>query len=241
MRSIRTIHVPGRWCGKEHGLLTNTVLETYLKDEGLTNTNTQVDYQYPDLVDTNNGNAYVTTDSDLDIYWKLPADADVSGDFYVVHFNGLDRNYDVTDLAELIGDANHSVTIYSEKNNNLEVVTIGGEQYLKSATRTFSPFALVYDTQDEPVVEKVTVTFDSGKHGDFGWPHVTSKSVELTKGDKLADSSPRLGAAFILLCTVSVDMVSAYRYARKNRSCSEISLHNKQTPQLCGLQCFLCL
>lgn len=32
----------------------------------------------------------------------------------------------------------------------------------------------------------VTVTFDSGEHGDFGWYHVTSKDVELTKGDKLA-------------------------------------------------------
>ena len=168
------------------GLLPNDVLSGYLDEHNLTDENTKVDYQYLDLVDMSNGNAYVTADSALDIYWKLPADADVSGDFYVVHFNGLDRNYDVDQLDQLIGDANHAVTIYSEAKKNLDVVTINGEQYLKFATSSFSPFALVYDTKDEPVVEKVTVTFDSGKHGDFGWYHVTSKDVELTKGDKLA-------------------------------------------------------
>ena len=166
------------------GLLPNTVLSGYLDDQGLTGENTKVDYQYLDLVDMNNGNAYVTADKALDIYWKLPADADVSGDFYVVHFNDLDRNYDVANLADLI-DAN-GVDIYSQEKNNLEIVPIEGELYLKFATSSFSPFALVYDTKDEPVVEKVTVTFDSGKHGDFGWYHVTSKDVELTKGDKLA-------------------------------------------------------
>ena len=38
--------------------------------------------------------------------------------------------------------------------------------------------------QTEP--QWVSITFNSGKHGDFGWYHVTSKDVELTKGDKLA-------------------------------------------------------
>ena len=167
------------------GLLPNDVLDAYLADEGLTNVNTQVDYQYLDLVDMSNGNAYVTADSTLDIYWKLPADADVSGDFYVVHFNGLDRNYDVEDLNKLIGTQDHQVDVYSI-GDGLTLETINGEQYLKFATSSFSPFALVYDTKDEPVVEKVTVTFKSGEHGDFGWYHVTSKDVELTKGGKLA-------------------------------------------------------
>lgn len=179
-----TVNTDGQIGLYTDGLLPNTVLDTYLKNKGLTDANTQVDYQYLDLVDTNNGNAYVTTNKDLDIYWKLPADADASGDFYVVHFNGLDRNYDVTDLENLVNA--YGVTVYSKANNNLEVVTIGGEQYLKFATSTFSPFALVYDTQvEEPVPETVTVAFESGKHGDFGQYHVTGAYVEVVKGERL--------------------------------------------------------
>ena len=179
-----TVNTDGQIGLYTDGLLENNVLSEYLAKIDLTNENTKVDYQYLDLVDMSNGNAYVTADSALDIYWKLPADADVSGDISVVHFNGLDRNYDVADLADLI-DAN-GVDIYSQEKNNLEIVPIEGELYLKFATSSFSPFALVYDTKDEPVVEKVTVTFKSGEHGDFGWYHVTSKDVELTKGGKLA-------------------------------------------------------
>ena len=167
-------------------LLPNDVLDDYLAGKGLTNTNTKVDYQYLDLVDTKNGNAYVTTDDELDIYWKLPAGADPNGTFYVVHFTGLDRNYDVTDLENLVNA--YGVTVYSKANNNLEVVTIGGEQYLTFATSSFSPFALVYDTKDDeptPVPETVTVTFKSGNHGDFGWYHVTSKDVEVVKGERV--------------------------------------------------------
>lgn len=163
-------------------LLPNDVLDDYLAGKGLTNENTKVDYQYLDLVDTNNGNAYVTASEALDIYWKLPENADPDGNFQVVHFTGLDRNYDVE--LELEGLVNDNTV---EVKNNVTVETINGEQYLKFTTSSFSPFALVYDTlDDEPEVETVTVTFDSGKHGDFGWYHVTSKDVELTKGDKLA-------------------------------------------------------
>ena len=137
------------------GLLPNNVLENYLKDKGILSDTAQVDYQYLDLVDASNGNAYVTTDSDVAIYWKLPADADPDGTFHIVHFSGLDRNYAVDDLGGLIGDGDHTVTVYSTDENlelaeNLELVKINGEQYLMFTTSTFSPFALVYDAKDAP-------------------------------------------------------------------------------------------
>lgn len=169
------------------GLLPNTVLEAHLDDAGLISNTSKVDYQYLDLVDVSNGNTYVTTNTDLDIYWKLPADADPNGTFHVVHFNGLDRNYNVANLENLIGDPNHSVTVYSKEKGNLEIVTLeDGEQYLKFATRTFSPFALVYDAKpDEPAADTVTVTFKSGSHGYFAYGY-TYHTVELDKGSKLS-------------------------------------------------------
>lgn len=181
-----TVNTDGQIGLYTDGLLDNDVLSDYLAKKGLTNANTQVDYQYLDLVDTENGNAYVTTNTNLDIYWKLPAGADPYGTFHVVHFTGLDRNYEMDQLENLIGTDGHEVEKYSIDDGSLTLVEINGEQYLKFATSSFSPFALVYDAKDEPVVEKVTVTFYSGKHGDFGWYHVTSKDVELTKGGKLA-------------------------------------------------------
>ena len=147
------------------GLLPNDVLDNYLKDEGILSDTAQVDYQYLDLVDTSNGNAYVTTDSNVAIYWKLPADADPDDTFYIVHFNGLDRNYDVDDLDKLIGNNDHKVTVYSI-GNGLERVEIEGEQYLKFTTSTFSPFALVYDAKDAPQPgDTYTLTYDANALG----------------------------------------------------------------------------
>lgn len=165
------------------GLLPNDVLDNYLKDKGILSDTAQVDYQYLDLVDTSNGNAYVTTDSNVAIYWKLPANADPDDTFHIVHFNGLDRNYDVNDLDKLIGNNDHKVTVYSI-GNGLERVEIEGEQYLKFTTSTFSPFALVYDAKDEPVPQDVTVTFRSGAHGTFS-RNDTKRTVTIDVGDHL--------------------------------------------------------
>ena len=97
---------------------------------------------YMDLVDTENGNTVVTLgDNDsLTIYWPVPDDA-VGSTFYIVHYEGLDRlSADSSfDSAEILDS---------------EVVRIDGQRYVTFDVDSFSPFVLVYETDDgyEPII-----------------------------------------------------------------------------------------
>ena len=97
---------------------------------------------YMDLVDTENGNTVVTLgdDDSLTIYWPVPDDA-VGSTFYIVHYEGLDRlSADSSfDSAEILDS---------------EVVRIDGQRYVTFNVNSFSPFVLVYETDDgyEPII-----------------------------------------------------------------------------------------
>ena len=112
--------------------------EDALNSAGITETDgLTYDFMYLDLVDSSNGNAYVTmqgTDA-VTIHWPMPTNADPET-IHVVHFDGLDRNY--TDVAGSIETCKTSVlgTDRDEDGN------------ITFTTRTFSPFALVYETKD---------------------------------------------------------------------------------------------
>ena len=95
-----------------------------------------VEFKYLDLVDSSNGNVWVTmgdTDS-LTVYWPYPAGTDQDDDFTIIHYEGLDREFDLNDLA----------------NQKVDIQKITPEktaQGLKFEVNSFSPFALVYDKQ----------------------------------------------------------------------------------------------
>ena len=99
------------------------------------------DFNYLDLVDTSNGNAYVTMDKDqtMTLFWPYPENMDENDTYYIAHFNGLDRNYN--DLDQELADA--KIDIYSTDNEKLKLdKTKNG---IKITVNSFSPFALVYD------------------------------------------------------------------------------------------------
>ena len=127
------------------------ILKAHIVEEGIADADANYVYQYLDLVDTTNGNAWVTATEAVDVYWKLPASADANDNFQIVHFNGLNRNYD-GDAAELIGTNGYAVETYTMNNSNqaldLEIVDVDGQNYLKFSTDSFSPFVLVYDSND---------------------------------------------------------------------------------------------
>ncbi len=127
------------------------ILKAHIVEEGIADADANYVYQYLDLVDTTNGNAWVTATKAVDVYWKLPAGTDANDNFQIVHFNGLNRNYK-GDTADLIGEEGYAVETYTMDNSNsdldLEIVDVGGEKYLKFATDSFSPFVLVYDSND---------------------------------------------------------------------------------------------
>ena len=91
-------------------------------------------------IDTKNGNAYLTIDTDarqkMTIYWPVPKDFDSDNSFYIVHFETLDRNYDYLDEA---------LSADSPKIIPSELVNIAGTKYVKFETGSFSPFVLVYE------------------------------------------------------------------------------------------------
>ena len=96
------------------------------------------DYEarYLDLVDTSNGNAYVTTDDAVVVYWAYPEGTDENTEFHLVHYVGLDRN-DNNDLTS----GTYTMEYYSEENGNLETT----EQGIRFTVNSFSPFTLFWE------------------------------------------------------------------------------------------------
>ena len=91
------------------------------------------EFQYLDLVDSSNGNAYVTLGDSptIDLYWPVPDDADTSAPFYIVHFDALDRDYE--------GAADEQLKENPAEKLDGTLVTLNGKQYIKFATGSFSP------------------------------------------------------------------------------------------------------
>ena len=125
------------------------ILKDYMVENNIAAEGANFSYQYLDLVDNTNGNAWVTPTDDVDIYWKVPKTANSEDhDFKIVHFNGLNRQYDEP-TASLIGTTGYGVEEYTVENSGLDIVEIGNEEYLKFSTDTFSPFILVWEEADD--------------------------------------------------------------------------------------------
>ena len=142
-------------------LITDAVVETeplrdYIVENDLAGRGENYVYRYLDLVDDTNGRAWVMATEDIEVYWSLPEGSSPTDNFRVIHFQGLDRQYDDLDAAL----AGNDPVIYSSADNNLSVVEIDGEYYLRFAVDTFSPRVLVWDTDggDEPVIPPVRPT-----------------------------------------------------------------------------------
>ena len=123
------------------------ILKAHIVEEGIADADANYVYQYLDLVDNTNGNAWVKATEAVDVYWKLPAGTDANYNFQIVHFNGLNRNYDEP-TADIINADDYQATVYSVANETLSIETVNGEDYLVFSTDSFSPFVLVYDSND---------------------------------------------------------------------------------------------
>ena len=90
-----------------------------------------VELKYLDLVDTSNGNVWIRPSQPMTIFWPYPEGADSNDTFYVIHFDGLDRNYD--DLSNALEN--------NQPENCKITRTSGGITF---TVDSFSPFALVW-------------------------------------------------------------------------------------------------
>ena len=92
--------------------------------------------KYFDLVDTQNGNAWLTPadGTSVKVFWPYPAGTDKNTTFKLYHFEELDRELQVEDVAAAIADAPMTpVSITKEENGITFEVT------------SFSPFVLAWD------------------------------------------------------------------------------------------------
>lgn len=103
---------------------------------------TVYEIKYLDLVDANNGNAWIKADKPVDIYWGYPTGTNQSTTFTVVHFKDLHRDgdqsgYDTADIASCQVET---------------IQAVSTDQGIKFSVQPgqFSPFALVQEIAEEP-------------------------------------------------------------------------------------------
>ena len=135
----------------------------WLADEGITpSAQHQFVYElkYLDLVDANNGNAWVTASQDLTIYWPLPTGADADS-LKVLHFKDLHRDMTTGEIESEIDTCDvESLTFQVVGNYITFEVGQGG----------FSPFALVWEEK----IPTYTITATSNGKGSITPAGVTT-------------------------------------------------------------------
>ena len=169
-----------------------------------TNATRHYEIKYLDLVDANNGNAWITSSAGTDIYWGYPAGTDENTEFYVLHFKDLHRDGENSgfEIADINGCEVEKLTA---ENNSLEKTEQGIKFHVGAGG--FSPFALVYDT-----VNTYTITATAGENGSIS----PSGEFTVTAGeDQTFTITPDRGYHIqdVLVDGASVGAVSSYTFA----------------------------
>lgn len=96
--------------------------------------------KYFDLVDKENGNAWLTpADGEtVTVYWPYPAGTDKNTEFKLYHFEGLDREMQVEDVEREVYDA-----------EMVDMKITKGETGITFETGSFSPFVLAWENPAE--------------------------------------------------------------------------------------------
>ena len=98
--------------------------------------------KYLDLVDANNGNAWIKSSNGTDIYWGYPTGTDRSTNFTLLHFAGLHRDgansgFDLDDLAKI-----------TPRPVSVQKTDAGIKFHVEAGD--FSPYALVWTDASTP-------------------------------------------------------------------------------------------
>lgn len=113
-------------------LLTDKAVEK----TGVSFTNLESQAHYLDLVDANNGNTWLKPSNNVTVYWPYPDGTDADTKFYLVHFDGVDRDMDIENIQDKI-DA-----------STLEVMDLTTDEYgIRFETDSFSPYVLLWEKE----------------------------------------------------------------------------------------------
>lgn len=129
----------------DSGQDTAQVLRAHAAKNGYELTEDNSEFKYLDLVNENDGNAWMSTEdgAPITIYWPVPAGVDADKcTFDVLHFTGLHREYRDDMQAQV--DASEVEHIECRVEGENVVFTLTGDQDQGS----FSPFALVWTEDD---------------------------------------------------------------------------------------------
>lgn len=98
--------------------------------------------KYLDLVDTNNGNAWVAADENITVYWPLPAGTGRNTSFTLLHFEGLHREMGVDVIESGINSCDVTPVTVENTGTHVEFTV---------SRAGFSPFILVWDEYNTPI------------------------------------------------------------------------------------------
>ena len=115
---------------------------------GTTNGTRHYEAKYLDLVDANNGNAWIKASNDVTIYWGYPKDTDQNTTFKLLHFEDLHRDTSGSDNTGFNPDDIADSTI-----DDVEVNTTANGISFTVEPGGFSPFVLVWEAKPEPEPE----------------------------------------------------------------------------------------
>lgn len=175
---------------------------------GGANENREYQIKYLDLVDANNGNAWITSSNGIDVYWGYPQDTDRNTEFTLLHFKGLHRDtsggsetgFDPNDIA----GAEIEIIDVENTENGIKFHVGSGD---------FSPFALVWEERGPiiPPTTYYTITATAGEGGAIA----PDGTVRVTQGaDRTFTISAAEGyvIADVLVDGESIGAVDSYTF-----------------------------
>ena len=120
---------------------------------GGTNNIRHYEAKYLDLVDANNGNAWISSSAGTDIYWGYPATTDKNTNFTLVHFKDLHRDTSGNGTTGFDPDDidSDNVDVLTAENGGIENTEYGIKFHVDKGG--FSPFVLVWEAKPEPEPE----------------------------------------------------------------------------------------
>lgn len=170
---------------------------------------TKAEFKYLDLINEHDGNAWVSTDSDITISWPIPEGVNSDeATFSVYHFQGLHREYggaSSPDAADQI-EASTVEQIPCEVQGDHVVFTLKGD----AENGSFSPFALSWSEDSNPLGPDTEG--DDGSDADANNTQ-SSQSNDGSQAEGLAQTGDRvmpLVVIFAVLLLGSAVMIGCY-------------------------------
>ena len=119
----------------EQTLTSKAVAAAIKADSSLNGATLKTEAKYLNLVEAGNGNAWVTADSAVTVYWPYPEGTNKDTKFYLAHFENLDRDTGTDAMAAKLEAA------------TANKMTIQKDEYgISFTTSSFSPYVLVWET-----------------------------------------------------------------------------------------------